>query len=185
MFFEVWKQHGLKRVPKINLIETHRIIPDKNLFGESNLASNAFNVVIQVRGLSTRFTKRSRLTKHSSHHHAHDMNIEGDLAEAKVNDTAAFGHGMDLPKIMQINAMSPSTSMGTPDEHDVHDDERDIRLSQSHLKEHEGVDRDRANLGDTGAGITGGSTDHRDTEFDKAGSRKSRRETNSMFEGQN
>ena len=44
MFFQVWKDYGLKDKPKSVLIETKQLIPDKNLFGQSN----AFNVVIQL-----------------------------------------------------------------------------------------------------------------------------------------
>ena len=38
----------MKTEPKIILRETKQIIPDKNLFGQSNFASNAVNVVIQL-----------------------------------------------------------------------------------------------------------------------------------------
>ena len=38
----------MKRSPKILFRETKQIIPDKNLFGTSNLATNAFDVVIQL-----------------------------------------------------------------------------------------------------------------------------------------
>ena len=44
MFFHVWKDYGLKDKPKSVLIETKELLPDKNLFGQSN----AFNVVIQL-----------------------------------------------------------------------------------------------------------------------------------------
>ena len=48
MFLKVWKNHGLQHAPKIQLIETKQIIPDKNLFGQSRFAENAFNVIIQL-----------------------------------------------------------------------------------------------------------------------------------------
>ena len=47
-FFSIWENHGLKAEPTIGLIETKQIIPDKNLFGQSNFAVNGFNVIIQL-----------------------------------------------------------------------------------------------------------------------------------------
>ena len=44
----MWKIHGLKKLPKISFCETKQIIPDKNLFGKSNFATNAFDVLIQL-----------------------------------------------------------------------------------------------------------------------------------------
>ena len=44
----MWKIHGLKKLPKIIFRETKQIIPHKNLFGTSNFATNAFDVVIQL-----------------------------------------------------------------------------------------------------------------------------------------
>ena len=68
----MWNRYGLKQPVKINLVETKQIIPDKNLFGQSNLAANAFNVIIQlataparVRGLSRR-GRRSRWKSQSN-----------------------------------------------------------------------------------------------------------------------
>ena len=45
---KVWQNHGLQQAPKIQLTETKQIVPDKNLFGQSNFAENAFNVIIQL-----------------------------------------------------------------------------------------------------------------------------------------
>ena len=44
----MWKVYGLKKLPKISFCETKQIIPDKNLFGKSNFATNAFDVLIQL-----------------------------------------------------------------------------------------------------------------------------------------
>ena len=44
----MWKIHGLKKLPTIIFRETKQIIPDKNLFGASNFATNAFDVLIQL-----------------------------------------------------------------------------------------------------------------------------------------
>lgn len=49
--------------PKINLIETKQIIPEKNLFGQSNIASNAFNVIIQMATKPSRSGKQSRSSR--------------------------------------------------------------------------------------------------------------------------
>ena len=57
IFFNVWTKYGLKDKPKIVLIETKQLIPDKNLFGQSN----AFNVVIQLANMH----RDSRLTRQS------------------------------------------------------------------------------------------------------------------------
>ena len=38
----------MHRKPKFTLIETKQIIPDKNVFGQKNFASNAFNVVVRL-----------------------------------------------------------------------------------------------------------------------------------------
>ena len=48
MFFKVWQNNGLQQAPRIELIETKQIIPDKSLFGKSNFAENAFSVIIQL-----------------------------------------------------------------------------------------------------------------------------------------
>ena len=52
----------MKIEPKIVLLETNQIIPDKNLFGQSNFATNTFDVLIQLRKISK---KRSRSHSHS------------------------------------------------------------------------------------------------------------------------
>ena len=44
----MWKPYGLKRSPKIDLVETKQITPDQSLFGQSNFSANGFSVVIQM-----------------------------------------------------------------------------------------------------------------------------------------
>ena len=38
----------MKKLPKISFSETKQIIPHNNLFGKSNFAANAFDVLIQL-----------------------------------------------------------------------------------------------------------------------------------------
>ena len=64
-FFQVWNRYGLKQPVKIILVETKQIIPDKNLFGQSNLAANAFNVVIQLATAPARVRSTSRRDRRS------------------------------------------------------------------------------------------------------------------------
>lgn len=49
-FFNVWKKHGLQHQPKIVLLETNQIIPDRNLFGhrQSRFGSDRFDVKIEL-----------------------------------------------------------------------------------------------------------------------------------------
>ena len=44
--------------PTIRLIESKQIIPNKNVFGESNFGVNASNVVIQLSSVPDRIRKR-------------------------------------------------------------------------------------------------------------------------------
>ena len=59
----MWKNHGLQQLPKIIFRETKQIIPDKNLFGTSNFAASAFDVLIQLGNRSR--SKSARLPSQS------------------------------------------------------------------------------------------------------------------------
>ena len=86
MFFKVWENHGLEQVPRIELIETKQIIPDKHLFGDSNFAENAFNVVIQLGTKASpgrnHFTKQRNQT---------ESNTQENLDVMSTTDTPRHG----------------------------------------------------------------------------------------------
>ena len=96
MFFKVWKRCGLKRLPKIVLTETKQIIPDKNLFGQSNFASNAANVVIQLMKDPVQVSRQSisRVSQHfqgTDDIHAYN-NATGANDDTMTNDAPVIGN---------------------------------------------------------------------------------------------
>ena len=80
--------------PKIVLLETNQIIPDKNLFGQSNFVTNTFDVLIQLRNMPKRrsrsqATKDEAMTKNNFDNNAiivnnSDNDQDGDLEHEEL-----------------------------------------------------------------------------------------------------
>ena len=107
-FFKVWKRYGLKKAPKVILIETKQIIPDKNLFGESNLAANVViqlsTVPARIRALSRR-RQNSRLKNQSNQlSNVIKDHLDNVIATPSVNDMAVASISDVNSKSMDSNA---------------------------------------------------------------------------------
>ena len=157
-FFRVWSEYGLLQTPTIVLLETKHIVPDKNLFGNSNFASDAFNVVIQlatqVPGSQSRVTKQeAKIDAIIKDSYNLGSNSDNNINDANDNEQIKNEHvHVDSNSNVNVNDNQIGVIHGTngrsPDgerEHDDCDDDDD---------EYEGDDDINGNTtrGDFGAG---------------------------------
>ena len=106
VFFNVWKRGGLKRTPKIKLIETKQIRPDKNLFGQSN----PFNVVIQL----TRVRNGDNSYRHDQ---SHLMDVQQQMqsrsgSQLQFDGVHAINSASITPRQAVVSADVPAVSPG-------------------------------------------------------------------------
>ena len=96
----MWKKYGLKEVPKIVLLETNQIIPDKNLFGQSNFVTNTFDVLIQLGTIPKRRDRKSQLSRQAAK--------DGEMTKNGLNDDAIISVAMNsfdsIPHVTNNNA---------------------------------------------------------------------------------
>ena len=85
-FFGVWERHGLNQLPKISLIDTKRIIPDKNIFGAS------YNVIVQLTTIPDRILKSispSSISHTNTRSVSSKQDIQAELATIMQEKIAA------------------------------------------------------------------------------------------------
>ena len=77
----------MKKLPKISFCETKQIIPDKNLFGSSNFATNAFDVLIQLtNGNRNQRDKHQKPLKNNRYKDRSESDSENNDANINANE---------------------------------------------------------------------------------------------------
>ena len=108
IFFNVWKKHRLQNVPKIVLLESNQIIPDKNLFGQNNFVSNSFDVLIQLGNIPKqrgRATTNEKMTKNESDNNeiTVDNSVDSIPCETYGNRDGEVEHVASMSDVLDMN----------------------------------------------------------------------------------
>ena len=109
MFFTVWQREGLNQEPKIVLNDTKQIIPDKNLFGQSNFVSHTADSTSQLKKVGRYGRKHEDMMK--NHLDSNNRKSNADSKSNMDNDieiryTAdSYDHGDQLECKSNVNEL--------------------------------------------------------------------------------
>ena len=109
IFFNVWKKYRLKKVPKIVLLESNQIIPDKNLFGQNNFVSNSFDVLIQLGNIPKQQSRATRDEKMIQKGHESDNDsVDSMPCETYGNRDGEVEHVASMSDVYEMNNNGPN-----------------------------------------------------------------------------